>query len=211
MQDLGPLAGFEESGGAWVDSSGRVFGSSFTFKQDNFQATMWSGGSAVNINNLFTRPPDVVGLGGIEWGNDSGQLVGLGLKTSGAVHGYLLTPISVKPQLGPLTASGILAAGPQIGSFTASLNPVAAGSSVTVTASNITDEIPSATITQVAFYYIDTSGIQQLLGYGAQTSTGVWTLTFTVNLPSTSYALLAQAEDSYSVFGDPVAITLTVS
>jgi probable HAF family extracellular repeat protein len=211
MQDLGPLAGFEESGGAWVDSSGRVFGSSFTFKQDNFQATMWSSGSAVNINNLFTRPPDVVGLGGIEWGNDSGQLVGLALKTSGAVHGYLLTPISVKPQLAPLTASGILAAGPQIGSLTASLNPVAAGSSITVTASNITDEIPSATITQVAFYYIDSSGIRQLLGYGAQTSTGVWTLTFTVNLPSASYTLLAQAEDSYSVFGDPVALTLTVS
>jgi probable HAF family extracellular repeat protein len=93
MQDLGPLSGFDESGGAWVDSSGRVFGSSFTFKQDNFQATMWSGGSPININNLFTRPSDLVGLGGIEWGNDLGQLVGLGLKTSGATHGYLLTSV----------------------------------------------------------------------------------------------------------------------
>jgi probable HAF family extracellular repeat protein len=94
MQDLGPLAGFDESGGAWVDSGGRVFGTSFTFEQDNFQATMWSGGSPININDLFTKPSDMVGLGGIEWGNDSGQLVGLGLKTSGAVHGYLLTPMT---------------------------------------------------------------------------------------------------------------------
>jgi probable HAF family extracellular repeat protein len=94
MQDLGPLPGFDESGGVWIDPGGRVFGSSFTFKQDNFQATTWSGGSPIRLNDLFTRPADMVGLGGIEWGNDSGQLVGLGLKTGGAVHGYLLTPLT---------------------------------------------------------------------------------------------------------------------
>src|SRR5262249_22549654 len=104
-----------------------------------------------------------------------------------------------------------LAAGPQISSFTASPNPVTAGSSVTLTASNITDEIPSASITQVAFYYMDTSGNQQLLGYGTQTSPGVWTFTFTVNLTSATYTLFAQAEDSYGIFGDPVAITLSVN
>ena len=41
--------------------------------------------------------------------------------------------------------------GPQIGSFTASPNPVTAGNSVTLTGSNITDANPSSTIKQVAF------------------------------------------------------------
>jgi len=104
-----------------------------------------------------------------------------------------------------------LGAGPQIGSFTANPNPVTAGSSLTLTASNITDEIPSATITQVAFYYIDASGNQQFLGYGTQTGPGVWTFAFTVNLSSGSYTLLAQAEDSYGIFGDPATITLIVT
>src|SRR5262249_11105924 len=80
-----------------------------------------------------------------------------------------------------------LAAGPEIGSFRASPNPVTAGSSLTLTASNIIDEIPSASITQVAFYHIDTSGNQQLLGSGTQTSPGVWTFTFTVTQASGSY------------------------
>ena len=66
---------------------------------------------------------------------------------------------------------------------------------------------PGASITQVAFYYIDSSGTQQLLGYCTQTGPGVWNYIFTVNLTSGSYTLLAQAEDSYGVFGDPVALT----
>ena len=50
-----------------------------------------------------------------------------------------------------------------------------------------------------------------LLGYGTQSSPGVWTYTFTVNLASGTYKLFAQAEDSYGVFGDPVVITIQVS
>jgi hypothetical protein len=102
---------------------------------------------------------------------------------------------------------------PQIRSFTASPNPVTAGGSVTLTASNLTDTNPGATITQVAFSYIDNSGSQHLLGYAAQTSPGVWTLSFspsTFSLTSGTYTLLAQAEDSYGVFSDPFALTLTV-
>jgi hypothetical protein len=72
---------------------------------------------------------------------------------------------------------------PQIGSFTASPNPVTAGSSLTLTASNVTDANPAVTITQLAFYYIDSSGNQQLLGYGPQTSPGVWTYIFMVTCP----------------------------
>jgi uncharacterized delta-60 repeat protein len=58
----------------------------------------------------------------------------------------------------------------QVGSFTASPNPVTAGGSVTLTASSITLADPGSTVTQVAFYYVDSNGAQQLLGYGMQTS-----------------------------------------
>jgi uncharacterized delta-60 repeat protein len=104
-----------------------------------------------------------------------------------------------------------------IGSFTANPNPVTAGTSVTLTASNITDANPGATVTQVAFYQdsngdgILEPGTDTLLGYGVQTSPGVWTFTFsTAGLTRKSYTLFAQAEDSYDVFGDLAALTLTV-
>ncbi len=106
---------------------------------------------------------------------------------------------------------------PQIGSFTASPNPVTAGSNVTLTASNIVDGNPSSTITQVAFYLDSNSdGVldsgDTLLGYGTQTSPGVWTFTFsTSGLTIGTYTLFAQAKDSYGVFGDPLAFSETVS
>jgi uncharacterized delta-60 repeat protein len=98
-----------------------------------------------------------------------------------------------------------LTADPHIGSFTASPNPIAAGSSVTLTASNITDTNPNSTITQVAFYVNGS-----LLGYGTQSSPGVWTFTFTVSLAPGSYTLTAQAQDNYGLFSDPFALALTV-
>jgi uncharacterized delta-60 repeat protein len=109
-------------------------------------------------------------------------------------------------------------ASPQIGSFTASPNPVTAGSSVTLTASNITDGNPNVSITQVAIY-LDSNhdgtlepGTDQLLGYATQTSPGVWTLTNSsaFGLTAGTYKLFAQAEDSDGVYSDPVALTLTV-
>jgi len=63
---------------------------------------------------------------------------------------------------------------------------VTTGSSVTLAASNITDGNPDASVTQVAFYYIDSNGNQDLLGDGTQ-SGGIWSYSFTVNLASGSY------------------------
>ena len=109
-----------------------------------------------------------------------------------------------------------LATGPQIGSFTASPNPVTAGSSVTLSAATITDSNLNSSITQVAFYVDSTSdgmleaGTDTFVGYATQTSPGVWTFTFPVNLSPGTYTLFAQAEDSYGVFGDPTSLTLTV-
>jgi hypothetical protein len=78
--------------------------------------------------------------------------------------------------------------------------------SLTLTASNITLADPNRTITQVAFY-VQINGVNTLLATGTQTSQGVWTLNFTVNLAPGSYTLFAQARDSDGVFGDPIALT----
>jgi uncharacterized delta-60 repeat protein len=99
---------------------------------------------------------------------------------------------------------------PEIGSFTASPSTVSAGSTTTLTASSITDLNANSSITQVTFYYYDSTGTKQTLGTGTQTSPGVWTLNYTVNLATGTYTIDAQAEDSYGVFGDPLALTLTV-
>jgi hypothetical protein len=81
---------------------------------------------------------------------------------------------------------------------------------LTLTASNITDGNASATISQVTFYYIDSSGTKHVLGNSTQTSTGVWTLTVKVNLAPGTYTLDAQAEDGSGLFSDPATLTLTV-
>ena len=108
----------------------------------------------------------------------------------------------------------MLPSAPQIGSFTASPNPVTAGSNVTLTASNISDGNPNSTITQVAFY-VDSNGdgilepgTDTLLGYGTQ-SNGTWTLSFsTAGWAAAVDTLLAPAKDNYGVFSDPLALTL---
>jgi uncharacterized delta-60 repeat protein len=138
------------------------------------------------------------GAGGIAVasGSNVGNRVGLALEPDGRL-------VVAGPELGTsgFALARFVAYGPQIGSFTASPNPVTAGSSLTLTASNISDEIPSATIMQVAFY-VDLNGTNTLLGYGTQSSAGVWTFTFTVNLAPGTYTLYAQAGDK------PVASTV---
>ncbi len=108
------------------------------------------------------------------------------------------------------TLARYLPSEPQVGSFTASPNPVTPGTSVTLAASNITDGNAGSTITLVTFYYVDGTGTKQVLGYGTQTSPGVWTLTSTVSLAPGSYTLYAQAQDSYGALGDPIALALQV-
>ena len=107
-----------------------------------------------------------------------------------------------------------LATGPQIGSFTASPNPVTAGSDLTLTTSNITDANPGARITQVAFYQDSNGdgvlepGTDTLLGYGTQTSPGTWIFTFsTTGLASEAYTFFAVAADNDGVLGDALAAT----
>jgi uncharacterized delta-60 repeat protein len=111
-----------------------------------------------------------------------------------------------------------LAAGPQIGSVIATPNPVTADGNLTLTAANIHDANPGASITQVAFY-MDANGdgklepgTDTLLGYGTQADTGAWTFTFsTTGMVAGKYTIFARARDSFGVFGDPVAINVTVN
>src|SRR5262249_40385644 len=108
------------------------------------------------------------------------------------------------------TASAASPSPVQVGSFTASSTTVAAGTPVTLTAGAITTTNAGATITQVAFYSVDSFGTEQLLGYGTAHANGTWTLTFTANLTPGSYTLLALAVDSQGAISDPFALALTV-
>jgi uncharacterized delta-60 repeat protein len=104
-------------------------------------------------------------------------------------------------------------AGPEIGTFTASAATVTVGRGLTLMASNLTDGDPSgtgyATVTQVTFYAVDSSGNQTPLGTGTL-SNGVWTLNYTVSLASGTYTLFAQATDSDNIVGDSAFLPLTV-
>jgi uncharacterized delta-60 repeat protein len=108
------------------------------------------------------------------------------------------------------TVARYLPSEPEIGSFTANPNPVTSGSSVTLTASAITDANPNSTVRQVAFYYYDGNGNQVTLGTVTTGSGGAWTLNYTVTLAPGTYTVYAQAEDSYNVLGDPIGLPLQV-
>jgi uncharacterized delta-60 repeat protein len=131
---------------------------------------------------------------------NDGKIVAFGWFQNGTAYGSPRTYAVVR----------YLPSEPEIGSFTASPNPVTSGSSTTLAASNITDANPNSSVTQLAFYYYDGTGAKHVLGYGTQTSPGVWTLNYTVNLASGTYTIYAQAQDSDGALGDPLALTLQV-
>jgi probable HAF family extracellular repeat protein len=191
MKDLGTLRSnltVKDSAAYGINDSGHVVGTSGDGNPQQ-EAFYWPGsGSLQDLNALVLTGVSTITPVSI---NDGNQIAGGG---GGEGHAWLLTP----------TSSTV-----QIGSFTASPDPVTAGSFVTLTAANITDTNPGATITKVAFY-VQINGSNTFLGYGTQTSPGVWTCTFTVKLAPGTYTLFAQAEDSYGVFGDLAATTLTV-
>lgn len=110
----------------------------------------------------------------------------------------------------------ILAAGPQVGSFTASPDPVTAGSTLTLSAAGVVALNPGGSVTRVAFCR-DADGdgrltaSDTLLGYGILTSPRTWSFTFsTAGLTAGETSFFAVAEDSFGVLGDPFSITATV-
>ena len=151
---------------------------------------------------------------------------GTGVLTTQVGTGSYGLALAIQPADGKIVVVGnsslgvaavrYLATDPTIGSFTSASNPVTSGSNEALTVSNITDSNPSSSITQVAIYLDSNSdgklepGTDTQLGYATQTSPGVWTYTFTVSQTPGTYTLFVQAEDNYSLFSDPSALTLTV-
>jgi uncharacterized delta-60 repeat protein len=151
------------------------------------------------------------GTGGIALStgfNVNGDKVDVALEPDGRI----VVAGTARVGIGDFGLARFLATGPQIGSFTASPNPVNAGLPVTLSAGNIIDANPGATVTQVTFFYYDSSGNQVTLGTVTQSSGGTWTLTSQTafGLGPGTYTLFAQAEDGYGAFGDPLALTLPV-
>jgi uncharacterized delta-60 repeat protein len=102
--------------------------------------------------------------------------------------------------------------------FTVSPNPVKAGNSITLYASNIMDTKLTGPIQQVAFYR-DTNGngilevgTDTFLGYGTSDSNGTWSFTSlnSFGLISGTYTLFAQASDGVNV-SIPLVVTLQVT
>jgi DNA-binding beta-propeller fold protein YncE len=189
-----PQAGSRSEGGP-PSAVGRYFASA----EDPYgSAAIDYPGANFGSGGFVTQ---AVGSGGQGRGGvvqSDGRIVVAGAAAVGGRDDFLLA------RFGPSAA--------QVGSFTAGPNPVSAGSSLTLTASNVTPADPGSTITQVAFYGDGKlePGADALLGYAAQSSPGVWTLTFTVGLPPGTDTLFAQAEDGDAVFGDPDALSLRV-
>lgn len=110
----------------------------------------------------------------------------------------------------------ILAAGPVIGSFAASPNPVNAGSNLTLTAADVIALNPGSSVTRLAFYLdSDRDGrltiSDRLLAYGVLIGTRTWALTFSTDgLSPEEWSFFAVAEDSFGVLCDPIVITASV-
>jgi PKD repeat protein len=119
----------------------------------------------------------------------------------------LNAPASTHPEVGTLAGTPT----------TLVPGPVAAGTTVTLTAGNVYAIVPGARVTQVAFY-IEPSGStsQRLLGYGTPSTIPNaghnWTLDIsTAGLVSGNYTIVAVALDSNGLFSDPITYTLTIA
>ncbi len=178
-----------------LQSNGQILvGGTFYSSTDGLMVARWN--SDGSLDTTF-------GANGFAFASGTGQGTALALEPDGRI-----VVAGNNIYSGGIELARFLAAGPQIGSFSVSANPVTSAGSDTLTVSTITDANSGATITQVAFY-VEVNGTNTLLGYGTQ-SNGSWTLTFTVKLQPGTYTLFTQAEDSYGVFGDPLALSLTV-
>jgi uncharacterized delta-60 repeat protein len=117
--------------------------------------------------------------------------------------GYALPTTNTRPT--DVFVAEFLGSAPQVGSFAAAPNQ---DSSTTLTTSAITDGNPNSSVAQVEFFYYDSTGARQSLGFGARNADGSWSLT--LSLPPGTYTLYAQATDSYGAVGDPLSLSLDV-
>jgi hypothetical protein len=133
---------------------------------------------------------------------------------------------SAAPQIGTLAATPSLPPDPNAGFDTPAYvgteaGPIAAGTTVILTAGNVYAINPGGSVTQVAFF-LDTNndgvlelGSDQLLGNGTASSISNashnWTLTIsTTGMSSGTYTVFTQALDADGLVSDPVATTFTI-
>jgi hypothetical protein len=168
------------------------------------------GGGAYVAGGTVTLANDTI-IYNDDWTYNNPYLLGGGVDIASGAKVYLdsFTKTNTYLNNGLQIVGTYTLFAPQIGAFAASANSATDGASLTLTASNITDANPAATTTQVAFY-VQINGTNTLLGYGTQATTGVWSFSFTVNLAPGTDTLVAQAEDSFGVFGNLMTMTLTV-
>jgi PKD repeat protein len=166
----------------------------------------------------FTLPIPAYQVGGVAFDPNTGriyvalpnldqQAYGSSLPLIAVFQVNLNAPASTHPEIGTLAGTPT----------TLVPGPVAAGTTVTLTAGNVYAVVPGASVTQVAFY-IEPSGSssQQLLGYGTPSTIPNaghnWTLDIsTTGLASGNYTIVAVALDSNGLFSDPITYTLTIA
>jgi uncharacterized delta-60 repeat protein len=183
-----------------IQGDGKIVASGLTEAGESINANGYSRFALLRVNRD----------GGVDSTFGNAGLVVTDVTPGGDVANAVFIQSDGKILLGGTGLARYLPSAPQIGSFTASASAVTAGSSLTLTASNITDGNPGATVTQVDFYATDSSGNRNFLGYGTNNN-GVWTLAFTVSLAPGSYTLFAEATDSLDVLGaDSALLNLTV-
>jgi uncharacterized delta-60 repeat protein len=214
--------GFGNGGIVLAPTTGDSAGGAATFGNDGNIIVAGRNNGSFAVGRYFTQTTTVNGVtyapGSLDptFGNNgiaTTSVAGGGNGVAIQPDGKIVVAGSTSAQFAVLR---FLPSAPEVGSFTANPNPVTAGSSVTLTASNITDRNPNASITQVAFY-VDSNGdgvlepgTDTLLGYGTP-SNGTWTLTFsTTNWALAVDTLFAQAADNYGAFSDPVSLSLQV-
>ncbi|HZU39310.1 MAG TPA: hypothetical protein VFA18_25515, partial [Gemmataceae bacterium] len=146
----------------------------FTYPQDDARALAIQPDGKLLIAGDAYGPPNpcysqVVRLNGdgsldSTFGNGGFEYTAIGTTTTGGTYSRFWA-MAIQPD-GKILAAGMaefgsqnkftlaryLASEPEIGSLTANANPVTSGSSLTLTASNISDGNAGSTITQVAFY-----------------------------------------------------------
>lgn len=198
--DLGSASGIAKAANGDIIAAGGALGNSGT-SDFGVAAFLPSGSLDASFGNNGTSLVDI--LGGQDYAasmclQGDGKILVAGHTES---PGYYLAIVRFQ------------APNTKITSFTATPNPVAAGSPLTLSASGILNSNPTTTITQVAFYLDDGSGnlepgADTLLGTGTNVN-GMWSFSFT---PTTSgtFTLFAVAIDSAGIWSDPVAVVLTV-
>ena len=159
-------------------------------------------------------------VGGVAFDASTGRIY-VSVLSADSQAAYTSLPLIEVFQLNLTGPTGAQA--PQIGTLAATPStlapgPVAAGTSVTLTAGNVYDINGTAGSSVVGVkFYLDSNGdgvlepgTDTLLGNGTVSGHN-WTLTLSTGLSSGTHTIFAQALDSNGLLSDPFAITLTIS